>query len=174
MKIVTLNNQWDCTCFFIKLCNMLINSVKYLMTVTSANAKTTHKEALLIDKACIENRVFNQVRLNKKPTRHKKNIAILYVLKGLDKWIKIIKPTIDNKYVLAVPISVSGNLNNLANKTSAAIDKKDVKEAGKARIKVCVINLPFCFPSFFSKARKKEGIPILNIDTKDIWDGCNG
>ena len=64
---------------------MLINSVKYLMTVTSANAKTTHKEALLIDKACIENRVFNQVRLNKKPTRHKKNIAILYVLKGLDK-----------------------------------------------------------------------------------------
>ena len=89
----------------------------------------------------------------------------LYWLNGLYKWIKTIKPTIDNKYVLAVPISELGRLNNSANDTNAAIDTNEVNEAGKALKSVCEIKCPDCFVSFASKAKKNECIPILNIDT---------
>lgn len=76
--------------------------------------------------------------------------------------------------MLAVPISLSGKLNNCANNTSAAMETKEVKDAGNARSSVWVIKCPLCLPSLASKARKKEGIPMLNMDTRDIWDGFNG
>ena len=54
------------------------------------------------------------------------------------------------------------------------METKEVKDAGNARNSVWVIKCPLCLPSLASKARKKEGIPMLNMDTRDIWDGFNG
>ena len=64
------------------------------------------------------------------------NTAILYLFIGIDNCSNIINPTTDKRYVLAVPISVSGNSNSLANITRAAIEKKEVNAAGNALINV--------------------------------------
>ena len=61
--------------------------------------------------------------------------------------MRMINPTIDNKYVLAVPMSLSGKWNICANTTSAAMD---------------------------ASAKKKDGIPILNMDTNEICEGFKG
>ena len=161
--------------FFSTKCLKEVNSlVRYLITVTSARANTAQREAVFKDNASMQNRLFNQVKKSKKPDRQQKKIKPLYLLNGLDKWIRIIKPTMDKRYVLAVPISASGRLNNWANNTSAAIETKDVREAGNALRSVWVMKCPFCFPSLASNARKKEGMPMLNMDTRDIWDGFKG
>ena len=53
--------------------------------------------------------------------------------------MRMINPTMDNKYVLTVPMSLSGKWNICANTTRAAIDTNDVKDAGNARKTVCAI-----------------------------------
>ena len=144
------------------------------MTVTSAKANTTHKDEVLKDNASIANKSFSHVNDNKNPAKQHVNTIPLYLLNGLDKWMRMINPTIDNKYVLAVPMSLSGKRNICANTTSAAMDANDVKDAGNARKTVCVIKWPDCLSSFASKARKKDGIPILNMDTNEICEGFKG
>ena len=72
--------------FFSTKCLKEVNSlVRYLMTVTSANAKTIHNEAVFKDNASMQNRLFNQVKESKKPDRQQKKIKPLYLLNGLDK-----------------------------------------------------------------------------------------
>ena len=55
------------------------------MTVTSARANTAQREAVFKDNASMQNRLFNQVKDNRKPARQHPKIKPLYLLKGLDK-----------------------------------------------------------------------------------------
>lgn len=65
---------------------MFVNSfVRYRMTVTSAKANTTHKDAVFKDNASIANKSFSHVNDNKNPAKQHVNTMPLYLLNGLDK-----------------------------------------------------------------------------------------
>ena len=55
------------------------------MTVTSAKANTTHKDAVLKDNASIANKSFSHVNDNREPAKQHVNTMPLYLLNGLDK-----------------------------------------------------------------------------------------
>ena len=72
--------------FFSTKCLKEVNSlVRYRMTVTSARANTAQREAVFKDNASMQNRLFNQVKDNRKPAKQHPKIKPLYLLKGLDK-----------------------------------------------------------------------------------------
>ena len=57
------------------------------MTVTSAKANTTHKDAVLKDNASIANKSFSHVNDNKNPAKQHVNTIPLYLLGYISKMV---------------------------------------------------------------------------------------
>ena len=104
---------------------------------------------------------------SRKPAIQIRNTNTRHLLRGLIICHIIMKPITDNRYVLAVLISLYGILNNCPKNTITAMAKKDVIAAGNALYKVWFRKLPSCFYSLGSSASRNAGIPMLNVDISD-------
>lgn len=98
----------------------------------------------------------------------------LYLLSGREIQKRTIKPTRTRRAVDAVATSLSPILVNLLVKTRMLTASQSVIPPGIYLVRILTVKLPRIREWFFSRAKRKDGRPIVKLEIKVIWAGLIG
>ena len=152
----------------------LVRRIRSLMIARSAITNTAHSTAALTDISAMSKISYRKQSHSINPAAHSPKIAKWIFVNGLEILHRFMKPTAHSRYTLAVLTSLDEISNRSANRTIAAMEKKDVNAAGIAPVSVLWMNRPSCLRIFGSSASRNAGKPMLNTEIRETCVGCSG